>query len=192
MAQVGARRLFVACLLPAVLARETLAAATAPLSGEAFRFPRADGLHFTLFFLGDVAGERARELETALGRALAGARAPRLCVRGTDAFPRRGAERVLWMGAREADGGARLAELHRRVLEGVEAAGFDTEAERRRTYRPHVTVARPRARGSVPGAFYAVDFERDWQPEAVSLVESVKVARGAGEYRAVWTHRLER
>lgn len=188
----GERRLFVACLLPPDLAHDALAAALAPLDAGAFRVPRAEGLHFTLMFLGDVGGERVGELESALGRCLAGALAPRLRIEGPGAFPRRGGERVLWLGVVEEPGETRLANLHARVLTAVEGAGFDATEERSRPYRPHVTIARPRTREPVPEAFYAGGVSARWTPETVALVESVRAERGPSSYRPVSAWRLER
>ena len=189
------RRLFVALLLGSPEGERVMGEVVRALGDEdearrRFRLPRADGLHLTLFFLGDVAAEAGAGLEGVLAAALAGARVPHLLLAGTGAFPRPGRERVLWYGVREerTDDGApgRLAALHRRVLGAVGEAGFDVSKEESSPFRAHVTVARPRdaRRPRVPAAFSALDGGRAWSPAAVALVESVR-ERGPNLYRAV-------
>lgn len=187
-------RLFVALMLGAEPGEEVAAAARAALGGEAaaregFRLPRPDGLHLTLFFLGPVAGERVPGLRTALARGLDGAPAPRLRLARAGAFPRPGRERVLWVGV-EDRGAGELGRLHARVLDAVEAAGFDAALDRARPFRPHVTVARPR-RGSVPASFYALEVDRVWEPREACLVESVR-ADGPALYRPMARFPLHR
>ena len=102
------------------------------------------------------------------------------------AFPRRGRERVLWLGVREEGEERVLPPLQRSVLRVVRGAGFDTAADERRPFRAHVTVARPRdaRRPEVPDAFYALAPGRPWGPRAVALVEAVR-ARGPNVYRPI-------
>ncbi|MEW6073033.1 MAG: RNA 2',3'-cyclic phosphodiesterase [Planctomycetota bacterium] len=182
------RRLFVA-LMVGPAGAEVLAAVVAALGGEAeahrrHRLPRGDGLHLTLFFLGDVAAPAIDGLCAELAGALAAAAAPRLRLARAGAFPRPGHERVLWVGVEEEGGEGRLAALHRSVLAAVARAGFDPGEEVRRPFRAHVTVGRPRdpRRPGVPAAFYALAADRPWRPREAALVESVAAA-GPNLYR---------
>jgi 2'-5' RNA ligase len=63
--------------------------------------------------------------------------------------------------------------VHEQVLLGAEELGMDTQAERERAFRPHVSVARPRRAGAIPRAFYELVLAEAWSPDAVHLVESV-------------------
>lgn len=174
----GARRLFVAGRLPAHLAEAALALARARLPAAEWRFPRAEGLHFTLLFLGDTPAERAERLVGELGTELSSAEELPLVLGQPGAFPRRGDERVLWLGVGEGPGaraGALLA-LRERVLRAAEAAGCPVGAERERPFRAHVTVARPRRGGrgaAAPEGFHAAWDELPFRLAAVELLESV-------------------
>ena len=169
-------RLFVGLPLGPELGALAHARVAAVLDPSHWRLPRAEGLHLTLAFLGDQPRARLPELSRIFGEALSGAPRPALVLSGAGGFPRRGAERVLWLGVREEPAGAaRLAELHRRALAAAAAAGIDLGDEARRPYRPHVTVARPRrAPGRAPEAFHALALELAFAPAEALLLESVQ------------------
>lgn len=171
-------RVFAALVLGPALAGALDRSVGAALAGrQRFRRPRAEGLHLTLCFLGDVPRERV----PALGEALAAAAAlpaPRLRLAGTGAFPGPARPRVLWVGVHEAPGTEgrleRLAEACVRALGGAPPEG---------PFRAHVTVARPRdPRAGVPEAFGQLVLDEPWSPAAVELLESL---RGDGPSRYV-------
>jgi len=191
----GPARVFVGIGLGAELgarAMELVATALGRRVDKDWRLPRADGLHLTLAFLGDVPRELLEPLGAALAAELEGRPSPRLLIRRTGAFPERGAERVLWLGIDE-DGGAasgRLTDLRRRSFRAVAAAGIDASAEERRPFEPHVTVARPRRRsgkaeGRAPAAFFALEPELELVPTAVELFESRRVPDGPPVYAPI-------
>lgn len=194
-------RVFVALGLGAELGAWALDEVRAALGGELtrWRLPRAAGLHLTLAFLGDVEREALGPLAAALEGHLTGAAAPQLVLRGAGAFPRRGAERVLWLGADEPAAEGRLAELHRRTLAGVEAglgaAGIELPRELRgggRPFRPHVTVARPkRPPGRAPEAFFGLASGRTVAVEEATLFESVRAPSGPPVYEPRATFALD-
>ncbi len=153
-----------------------------------FRLPRAEGLHLTLLFLGEVEREwRARLWSEVLGE-LRGARSPRLRLTGTGAFPDRRRARVLWLGLAEQEG-AELARIHDGILAAAERSGFDTREERGRPFHPHITIARPRSpRSRVPAGFYALRPDLEWLASELVLFESVAGKPGAPPvYRALET-----
>lgn len=171
-------RVFAALVLGRAQAEALDRAVSKALAGRArFRRPRAEGLHLTLHFLGDVPGERV----PALGEALAAVRglpAPRLRLTGTGAFPTPERPRVLWIGVAEEPGTEGrlegLAGAAARALSGGPPAG---------PFRAHVTVARARdPRAGVPAAFERLELDEPWCPRAVDLLES---ARGDGPSRYV-------
>ena len=96
---------------------------------------------------------------------------------------------MLWIGAEEEPAGAgRLEELQRLTLAAAEAAGCEVAEERRRPYRPHLTVARvdPRAAPArTPEAFAALELDLAWRPERVDLLESVRAGAGPPRYIAL-------
>jgi len=165
------------------LGRRVRAATDAALGGGdrlgAYRLPRPEGLHATLFYLGPAARSTIDAVVLGLTRALAGLSAGRLRLGACGAFPGPGRERVLWVGVEEGQPGV-LGRLRAATLDGFAAAGVrgPVEEERRRPFRPHVTVARPRGRPRVPAAFHGLDFGLDWSPTEAALVESVRDAGG--------------
>lgn len=156
--------------------------------GRAWRLPRPEGLHLTLLFLGDVPRGQLEVLAASMRDRLAGRPAPELVLDRAGAFPRRGEERVLWLGVREADGTAgRLADLHRHAVGAVRAAGLPPGPDAERPFHPHVSVARPRrargrAVGRAPDAFFALAPELPLRPAEVVLFESTEEPDGPPVY----------
>lgn len=117
-----------------------LARLRATLSAPArVSWERAEKLHLTLKFFGDVEGERIDPLAAALSRAARDARPLALRLRVAGVFPSAGQPNVLWLGVTDDSGG--LARLQARVEAECAAAGFPRE---RRAFHPHVTLARVR------------------------------------------------
>jgi 2'-5' RNA ligase len=183
-------RLFVALMLGDELGRTVRERVVGVLDGADFRFPRAEGLHLTLAFLGDVERGLVEPLRDALAARCGGLDAPALRLGGGSSFPGRGRERVLWIGVSEA-AGERLEALWRSVLDALDDVGQETARERGRGHRPHVTVARPRGRRThVPGRFYDLALGLAWSPREVCVVESVR-ADGPQLYRVLARVELE-
>ena len=168
----GSARAFVALPLGAELGAALAARCAPALERAPFRASRGEGLHLTLFFLGDVGREDLPGLIGTLRAALAGLEAPALELATTGAFPNASNARVLWIGVEELGGHGRLAACRRAVLDGLARAGVDTSSEEGRAFRPHVTVARSRGRARLPAAFGALALRLAWNPRAVELLES--------------------
>jgi len=170
-------RVFVALALPAERAAALAAAAAETLPAAAFRLARADGLHLTLVFLGDVARPRLAELARALEEAAAPLAPPELELAATGAFPAARAARVLWAGVRERVPG-RLAAARAGVLAACARVGLAPPASEEARFHPHVTLARPRRpETAAPAAFLALAPTGPFVAEAAVLFEST---RGAG------------
>ena len=172
-------RVFVGLHLGEAVAGPLLAAVEASLGPDArrgYRFPRADGLHLTLVFLGRVERGLLGAMGAELARALAGHAAPELRLTAPGSFPKPGRERVLWVGIEER-GGGRLAVLRAAVLAALGRAGWETALAEGDPFHPHVTVARPRPGTRVPEAFYALTpaelGDSPWCAVEVTLFESV-------------------
>jgi len=103
-------------------------------------WPRAESLHVTLKFLGEIETARVNSLKQAAARAAEGFEEFELAIEGAGAFPPRGMPRVLWLGVKDDSG--RLAALQQRLEEECAAAGFARET---RAFHPHLTIARLRA-----------------------------------------------
>jgi 2'-5' RNA ligase len=181
MGERGSARAFVALPLGAELGELVAARCEPALEGAPFRATRGEGLHLTLFFLGDVGRAELPALTAALRAALAGLAAPVLDLGGTGAFPSAGNARVLWVGVEERGGHGRLDACRRAVLDGLARAGVDTRSEEDRAFHPHVTVARARGHARLPAAFGALSLGLDWSPRAVELLES-RLEPGGSRY----------
>ncbi len=182
------RTLFTAIRVPEPIGAEIAARVRAALGADdAFRLPHNDAFHLTLLFHGRVDGGRAAGLADALADALREARGLSLELGPTGAFPRRGAERVLWVGVEGGGGGAALERLRSAVLSGAETAGSDTARERSRPFQPHVSVARPRLRRrpNVAQAFYELDFQIRFPVAELVLQASVPVPGDRNRYEVV-------
>jgi RNA 2',3'-cyclic 3'-phosphodiesterase len=143
-------RSFVAVLLPEPV-RAGLAAVSAELRGRApgLAWVRADNLHLTLRFLGDVEAVTLGRVREAVTVA-AGAVSPfTVTLGGLGGFPAERAPRVVWAGV--VLGAAGLGALHAALEEALVARGIPGD---RRAFHPHVTLARardPRGAGRLAG-----------------------------------------
>jgi RNA 2',3'-cyclic 3'-phosphodiesterase len=175
-------RLFVALMLPDdVQDRIRSVVRSWPELRKQFRGRPASEYHFTLKFLGDVARDDAERVADALEPAFDGMRAFDVALGRLGAFPNAGRASVLWWGV--DDGADELRECARRVEDALGPLGFDRE---KRSYKPHVTLARFRppaklgdwveeANGSPAVAGSALRFEASH----VSLVRSELSRQGA-------------
>jgi 2'-5' RNA ligase len=133
-------RSFVAVLLPEPV-RAGLAAVSAELHGQTpgLAWVRADNLHFTLRFLGEVEAATLGRVREAVTVA-AGAVSPfTVTLGGLGGFPAGRAPRVVWAGV--VSGAAGLGALHAALEEALVARGIPGD---RRAFHPHVTLARAR------------------------------------------------
>jgi 2'-5' RNA ligase len=135
-------RLFVAIDLDdaarAAIAAEQkrIAAALRASSQSAVKWVRAEQMHLTLVFLGEVADARAPEITMAMRDPIATAPAS-ITFGGVGVFPPRGRPTVLWIGV--AAGAAFVAAVHQAVQTRAERLGFPPE---QRPFHPHLTLAR--------------------------------------------------
>lgn len=129
-------RLFVAFDLSAEV-RQALRELVSQLqraSAEA-RWVRAEGLHLTLKFLGELPEEKLPALKEALAR-VSSPRAVEMEFRGVGYFPHARRPRVIWVGVRASEN---LPDLAAQVETAVEPFGVAREP---RAYVPHLTLGR--------------------------------------------------
>ncbi|WP_005035108.1 RNA 2',3'-cyclic phosphodiesterase [Holophaga foetida] len=131
-------RLFYAIPLP-----ERLAAFQAELQGRAralamaAKWPRPQGLHLTLAFLGEQPEDLLPKL-LKIGRSAAASPAFELRTAGLGGFPRTAAARILWLGVESEPAMDALCSRLRKALQDA-GAPFDAKP-----FRPHITLARPK------------------------------------------------
>ncbi|HEY0546636.1 MAG TPA: RNA 2',3'-cyclic phosphodiesterase [Pyrinomonadaceae bacterium] len=183
-------RVFCAVELPAEI-RARVAAHIAALR-ESFpkaraSWARADALHITLKFLGEIELARVEALSQA-AREAAGIESFKLVIEGTGIFPPRGSPRVLWLGVKDTSGV--LSKLQRRLDEECARVGFARET---REFHPHLTVARLRAPAEAR-ELAAVHREMKFERAAFAVKDLVvmrsELGAGGSRYTAVSRHEL--
>ncbi len=108
---------------------------------------KAENLHVTLMFLGQVEVERIARFDEALGGALGRHPSFTVRLRGVGAFPSLKNAQVIWVGV--DDPSRQLGEVARAVVDVAEQLAVgDVEEQRRRPFRAHVTVGRTPRRSS--------------------------------------------
>jgi len=124
-------RLFVAIDLPDEI-RLRLAALCAGVPGA--KWVRAENLHLTLRFIGEVDEAMAADIDESLARI----RAPGFALMVTDLghFGSRGRARVLWAGIETSPA---LRHLHDKIEAALVRTGLEPEG---RKFTPHITLAR--------------------------------------------------
>jgi 2'-5' RNA ligase len=118
---------------------------------------RADNIHLTLKFLGDIPQTSVSKLSEAASRTVGGVASFTIRLEQTGVFPPHGSPRVLWIGVNDSE--AKFAGLHQRLEAETEKAGFSRES---RAFHPHLTLARirnPEHARTLASAHKATEFE---------------------------------
>ncbi|MBI3810979.1 MAG: RNA 2',3'-cyclic phosphodiesterase [Nitrospirae bacterium] len=131
-------RVFVALELPSAI-KEAAAAIQRELitSKAAVGWVRAEGMHLTLKFLGEVSPSQLPGIKEALRDAVEGTGPLKISVRGIGVFPNSKNPRVVWLGIQTDDD--RLLQLQERIDRALEVTGFPPEQH---GFRPHLTLGR--------------------------------------------------
>lgn len=129
-------------------------------------------MHLTLKFLGEQEDAIVGPLRAALDRLAQRHRPFTIRIGDVGAFPNFRRARVVWMGV---DRDARLELLHHDVELACETLGFELEG---RAFRPHLTLARVRARAAedelrrLSRASKRIDFDCETGVNAIDLMRS--------------------
>jgi 2'-5' RNA ligase len=151
-----------------------------------WRWTRAEGVHVTLRFLGEVDDSRLADLAPRWERAALAATGPiSLEVRGLGCFPSSRRPRVLWVGVAEEPDRGRLRALAAATEREARAAGFAAEE---RGFRPHATLARAVAGPASAPPEAEWSFGRAWI-ESLTLFRS-DLGPGGARYTALATFPL--
>lgn len=133
-------RVFVALeLSPAITAQlgQAIADLKPRLPRDSIRWVKAEGIHLTVKFYGDVATERLPALEGILPSAAVSARSFSLTVGGLGVFPNPFSPRVMWVGM--AGDLENLEALQKKIEDASTALDFAPEP---RGFSPHLTLGR--------------------------------------------------
>lgn len=132
------------------------------------RWLRAENMHLTLAFLGEVEERRFDELESAVLAATEGVASPvHLRARSLGAFPNEERARVVWAGVYGEV--PKLIELHERLVTELRRATFEVDSKR---FRPHITLARLRWPQRLPDRLPRLQEFGEWQATELQLIES--------------------
>ncbi len=136
---------------------------------------KAENLHITLAFLGDVEERRFMEVEDA-AYAAAERCGPGLSLvaRGLGAFPNEMRAKVLWAGL-DGDVPA-LMRLQSALATELRAADIAFDEKR---FHPHITLARFRQPQPVPVSSVRFQEFGEWQATEIQIIESHVQASGA-------------
>ena len=152
---------------------------------------RAEKLHLTVKFLGELEPERVEALMRAATRAAESVEKFALTLAEAGAFPSSGNPRVLWLGLRDET--KRLAALYERLEEECARESFPREA---RAFHPHVTIARIRIPNAAP-ARHLAKLHRETGFEAASfnvgelIVMQSQLGAGGSRYTPLSRHLLK-
>lgn len=154
------------------------------------RFPRLEGLHLTLKFLGNVREEQVEEIGTVLDGVFRQRSAFQLQPRGLGAFPRPADPRVVWMGLQSSPD---LIQLQQSVESALQPLGFEPEG---RPFHPHLTLVRLKSRKNLQELIRFLREEGSLHSTSPFVVEEgylfQSVLRPAGtEYRKLRSFPLE-
>jgi 2'-5' RNA ligase len=132
-------RLFIAIELDdqarhAVAVEQARLAVSVDRSG--LKWIRAEQLHLTLAFLGEVDDSRSQGVIEMMRAPISGDRFA-IAFGGLGVFPPAGAPRVLWLGL--TTGAREVIDVHRQVADRVAHLGIPLE---RRPFHPHLTLGR--------------------------------------------------
>lgn len=165
-------RLFLAVPLPAEV-KDALAGLQAKIraQGVAGTWPRADGLHLTLVFLGNSDAGCVSERLAMIEGAVRGSRPVPLKTTGLGGFPTHASARVLWVGLEPQPALAELVQALRGSLERCGVA-FDPKP-----FKAHLTLARFKQAQDV-ARFSCHPAPLTFDAEAVVLYESRTTAEG--------------
>lgn len=138
-------RLFTAIELPdearaAIAATQKTVAAALSDSTRSLRLVRAEHLHLTLVFIGELPAEQGTSMAGAMSAEIP--QAPfQIEFGGVGVFPASGPPRICWLGMLK--GANQVVDLHAHVAERLQALGVQVDPK---PFRPHLTLGRWRDR----------------------------------------------
>ena len=149
---------------------------------------RADNIHLTLKFLGDISLLQVEKLSQAASRSVEDIAPFKIVLEQTGIFPPHGSPRVLWIGVNDLEG--KLGELHARLEEAAARSGFQKEP---RPFRPHLTLARlrqPQHARTLASAHKAMEFEPAEIAVSELLVIRSELSSTGSHYTTISQHPL--
>ena len=149
---------------------------------------RADNIHLTLKFLGDISPLQVEKFSEAASRSVEDFGPFKIVLEHTGVFPPHGSPRVLWIGVNDLEG--KLGELHARLEDAAARSGFQKEA---RPFHPHLTLARlrkPQHARTLAAAHKAMEFEPAEIAVSELLVIRSELSTTGSHYTTISQHPL--
>lgn len=150
---------------------------------------RAENIHLTMKFFGNVDQQRVPVISAAAARVVREFSQIQIAVGKTGVFPRPSRPQVLWIGI--DDPSRALASLHKELENQFAREGFPKED---RAFRPHLTIARIRKPDN-SNRLAEVHLGTEFSSVAIELSELVlfrsELSSKGSKYTAISTHRLE-
>ncbi|HEV7905759.1 MAG TPA: RNA 2',3'-cyclic phosphodiesterase [Pyrinomonadaceae bacterium] len=152
---------------------------------------RAEKLHLTLKFLGELEPVRIEALTRAAKRAAESVERFTVTLAEAGAFPPNANPRVLWLGFRDET--KHLAALYERLEEECARENFPREA---RAFHPHITLARIRIPNAAPARHLAkLHRETNFEPASFDVHELIvmqsQLGTGGSRYTPLSKHELK-
>ncbi len=147
------------------------------------RWVSTESLHITLKFIGEKPDAMVGVIERQLGVIEAAPFEVRFCKCGF--FPTPRSARVFWVGVEAGDG---LAQLARRVEQQLAAVGIPEE---KRSFSPHLTLARAGGDSGAPGRQKGDKFNRTFSLLQERLAQSPSPDFGTMTTRAFFLYRSQ-
>jgi 2'-5' RNA ligase len=142
---------------------------------DEYKWVRADGLHITLKFLGDINVDQMQRLDTNLSR-IGGMRPFVITASGAGGFPSPDRPRTIWLGIRE--GTDKLEKLAKAVDGASKKSCLPSETKK---FKAHITLARARKEADAPDDLktaLASPPELSWTCRSFILMKSVLSPNG--------------
>lgn len=194
MSKPKSNRLFVALWIDAAVIRELAKVQQQlkdALTNEFIRWTNPEQLHLTLRFLGNIPTSLMGELSNAVRSSTAGVHPFKCSLQELGYFPGSREIRIIWVGIEEKRG-----MLQRLFMQLNEKTAEFGNAPDKRTFQPHLTIARIRRRNS-PRQLLAKVIEAthvptgsDWTVGEISLVQS-ELASGGSQYSTLESFPLQ-
>jgi 2'-5' RNA ligase len=149
---------------------------------------KADNIHLTLKFFGNISQQQVLKTSEAAARAVNGLGSFTIHVDGAGSFPPRGPAKVLWIGIGDPTG--KLIQLQQNFESECEREGFPKEA---RAFHPHLTVARLRStRGArtLAEQHKQLGFESGEVPVSSLVLFRSELSSKGSTYTKISTHTL--
>ena len=151
---------------------------------------RADNIHLTLKFFGDVEKDAIKKLSAAAARVVQTFSPFQIRVAGTGTFPRQAQPRVLWIGIEDPSGN--LSSLQSRFEDECAKEGFPKED---RAFRPHLTLARirkPQGSRTLGELHKEIGFAASEVVVPELLLMRSELSSEGSKYTVISRHRLEK